>query len=132
MKMTNEEKQAFFSQYWWQKVAIIPSYTEGDSEIISEVLNVKEIKRLEIRSVEQLEDNELVEVAMSYWGTLYFGNDPIARVSIVSEMKAKNYILPIRDSKVVDYLRSIGVLVPFRHFTPEMLIAEGVVKLKGV
>ena len=31
---------------------------------------------------------------------------------------------------ITDHLRKIGVLVPFRHFTPEMLIAEGVVKLK--
>tara|TARA_R110000868_G_scaffold309986_2_gene571222 strand:+ start:4627 stop:4965 length:339 start_codon:yes stop_codon:yes gene_type:complete len=111
MKMTNEEKQAFFAQYWLQEVGMIKkslsnnfSKIEVDPHFFDFWIEFSET-HLELRSVEQLTDEELNHMDV-------FDDEAESQ-----RMQA-------------DYLRSIGVLVPFRHFTPEMLIAEGVVKIK--
>jgi hypothetical protein len=106
MKMTNEERECFFAQYWGQEVCKFnPSVSVLNWKVDANMIDNCEKLYLELRTVQMLSDEELKYMDI-------FDNE--------SEYQRMQ----------VDYLRQIGVLVGFRHFTPEMLIAEGVVKVK--
>ena len=122
--MTNEEKKAFYAQYWGQKVG-----NDGEfSPIVVSHLNIKHIDHLELRTIEQLERNELEILCDLVWGDNLNKNLGYnIYITDLLHIDSRGYFTRQR---VVDYLRSIGILVAFRQFTPEMLIAEGLVKIK--
>jgi len=126
MKMTNGERESFFALYWKQKVA-----KHGNQpEAVDVICPLYSIDYLELRTVEMLDRQELEHLCELIWDTKIDKN-------LGYEIYIKDLLHPgssgyFTRQKVTDYLRSIGVLVGFRHFTPEMLIAEGVVKLKQV
>jgi len=152
--MTNEEKQAFKALYWACKIG---RTNNEDNQLIFTVncSNLFCIDHIEIRTIEQLTDEELIElIKLQISSSHPYGNSfmfiKINRYeawqssisfSFIDDGELCNSELALLDGskdyellnrKQIDYLRSIGVLVGFRQFTPEMLIAEGVVKIKEV
>jgi len=133
MKMTNEEKQAFFGCYINQRVGC----TEYCKNQLVTGLNLSTLHYLELRTVEMLDRQELLKLAelRGFVNVSTVDYTPSYSGYWVSftGTKVKKFI-PFIDAyqPEIDYLRSIGVLLGFRHFTPEMLISEGVVKVKGV
>lgn len=135
MKMTNEEIGAFYSLYYGTKTGMC-----GDNiyRKVGVSCDIWDIDYLELRSVEQMTDDELVEVAKTTErflpSTPLIGQRVLGELGLITHFKDGTEIFFTAKYTVetIDYLRSIGILVPFRQFTPEMLIAEGVVKLKGV
>jgi len=132
--MTNEEKQAFFCLYYNQKVAKI--MVKFPASYFCKVVTVVlppfyNIDHLELRTIENLTDSELIKI-----GVITQTNEDIDHLKqgtiYVRRMKSNTNILESRlvNQQLIDYLRSIGILVAFRQFTPEILIAEGVVKIK--
>lgn len=88
------------------------------------------IDHLELRSVEMLERKEMEHLCDLIWERMIDKN--LGYEIYIKDLLHPNSRGYFTRQKITDYLRSIGVLVGFRHFTPEMLIADGVVKVKGV
>lgn len=126
MKMTNEERSAFFAQYWGQKVA----RHSNQSESVNVMCPLYSIDYLELRSVEQLERHELENICDLVWGEKL--DRKLGYDIYIKDLLHPNSRIYFTKQKVLDECRRLGVLIPFRHFTPEMLIAEGVVKVKVV
>lgn len=134
MKMTNEEHRAFICQYYgfkiWKDGSIVG---ESGKSLFSQD---SRLFYLELRSVEQLTDDELEGLSKTInapcSGSSIVGERVLAGLDLRTHFNCGTEISMLVRPTVesIDYLRSIGVLVGFRHFTPEMLIAEGVVKLK--
>ena len=123
--MTNEEKKAFFyanseSRFVWKKQMVyVELYMAIDQTNECAVV---------LRTIDSLTDIEAIEVAKLIWNDPHYHTSSYGRSQATLGLNSSvNF-----DQPITDYLRSIGVLVGFRHFTPEMLIAEGVVKIKEV
>jgi hypothetical protein len=116
--MTNEEKQAFYAQYWGQNVA---KYRQVKLNYLINDVNISVTGFLELRTIEMLTDDEI---------NVMQGRSVEHKIS--TDLRSFVINDSFRLTVNADYLRSIGVLVGFRNFTPEMLIAEGVVKIKDV
>ena len=123
--MTSEEKKAFYAQYWGRKVG---RTNNEDNPLIFTVncSNLFCIDHIELRTIENITDEEAVEVARLIWDDPHYHTPSYGRSQLtLASSSCVNF-----DQSITDYLRSIGILVGFRNFTPEMLIAEGVVKIK--
>jgi hypothetical protein len=124
--MTNEEKQSFFTQYYGTRTA----FSDGFIRTIGMTCDVSDIDHLELRTIDLLTNEELVELSKICWKENELHSSECGKC-IVDWIKHTNgVLLKGKTQPTYDYLRSIGVLVGFRNFTPEMLIAEGVVKIK--
>lgn len=130
MKMTKEERESFYCLYYGQKVAKYGNQTEA----VNVMCPLYSIDYIQLRSVEQLSGDELSVISglmdLAHLQPDITRNDMVKDILNrgISEGTRGNILMWLQ---IFDQLRSIGVLVGFRHFTPEMLIAEGVVKLKA-
>lgn len=124
--MTNEEKVCFYALYINQKVG----RSIFGNRIIHDRVNRAFIelfgeRYLELRTIDQLGYDELLVLGIKS----VKGVNPMSS-GWIDELSSKSYLDNLIQPQI-DYLRSIGVLVGFRNFTTEMLIAEGVVKIKS-
>jgi hypothetical protein len=125
--MTKEEKQAFYAQYWEQKVGKCSTQDHDHLFMVNDD-HMCCVDLIELRTIEQLDRNELEILCDLVWGDNLNKNLGYnIYITDLLHIDSRGYFTRQR---VVDYLRSIGILVAFRQFTPEILIAEGVVKIK--
>lgn len=105
MTQEQQDKQAFFAQYWGQNFATV---SVGLDLYDCQTVNTawfSEIEYLQLRSISQLTDEE--------------------KVYLESLPDTQDY-----PRKSADYLRSIGVAVPFRQYSVEEMIEKNWIKLK--
>lgn len=121
-----QDFERFAVQYWGQKVGIDslnPSYLIN---ISSKVTDGGWVKCLQLRSIDSLTDEELIYA--------------IQCEGYVSEFHILNLGVPVKDflldnintlhANTVDYLRSVGILVPFAQYSCEEIISMGWARIK--
>lgn len=125
--MTNEEIGAFYSLYYGTKTA---SCSENYNHRVGISCDIWDIDFLELRTIEQLTDEELIELSKICWNEKELHSSECGECIIDWIKHTNGVLIKGKTQPVYDYLRSIGVLVGFRQFTPEMLIKLGIVKIK--
>jgi len=123
--------ERFAVKYWGQNVRKTNLYfhsTEVDCE------SLKDIVYLQLRSIDSLTDEELITCSSidsltdeeliicskhHGWVKMLLTTENIIHLCKCNDLKIK----------VVDYLRSIGILVPADGYTVEQLISNGWVKI---
>ena len=116
----------FFSQYFNQEVALIPSYPYGNDLIKAKVYIIKEIQYLELKSLSKITDEEIIRVA-NYLDIQF--SSAYSDEFVISEYR-KAIKSPENLSAVVfDFLRSKGYALPFMEYSVEDLISFGWVQL---
>lgn len=124
--MNNQIKAQFFAQYTWQKV-FFPKSHKFDNPLMLALqdLDYRTIEfggYLLLRSVEQLTDEEKECIILLYRGQECFDYYLIQSDSY-RKHERDDTIYQIKEYKqfwfdhliVFDYLRSIGILIPFTH-----------------
>lgn len=109
------DKEAFIVQYWNQNILR------------------HDLRYIELRSVRQLTDKEYSLVA-KISGVAFFEQDSIKVGHFVMSEFMSGYAHPKTEPfeflKVFDYLRSIGILIPFRGYSVEEILRLGWAKIK--
>jgi len=135
--MTKIEKVQFFAQYWGQKVGCT-KYTDGMLIGKSNFGNIEWLKltRLEYitdedaiavlhilstQAKDKYTDSQLIEIKHSICELF---SDSLKIDEIVGDT------LIIKFFEAYDYLRSKSYLLPWRNYTVEQLIEEGIVKTR--
>ena len=117
--MTNQEIEAFAYQYYDIECVKVKDINRlyKPIPIYGMTGNTAKIEHIELRSIDSLTDEEL---------------DKVAECEAISSMDVKRLKsnLGCLYSDTSDYLRSIGVAVPFRDYSVEQMIEEGKLKLK--
>ena len=142
--MTNEEKQQLAAQYWGQEVYHDPNFPNRAFVINGNTLNcISENGYLELKSLKNISDEDAIEFMNNYCGIISH-----IEKSYIEEKSFENNILCIRLSNVMyphnfqkyisinelrgcyyDLFRSKGYALPFRQYSVEDLVKEGVIKL---
>lgn len=125
-ELTQDLKERFFAMYWGQKVMYwIPKF---DAVYVKPVLGQVESTYLLLRPISSLSDDEAVEVARIVKPHVEWIHDAKYGKSFVKDLNFTQCVFPIH-SHAADYLRSIGVALPFLGHSVEELIAAGWIKL---
>ena len=132
-----KEKAAFMAQYYGQNVCEYQDLINNKRTCHVNHFGSHRIKEsiLLLRSISQLTDEELIKVT-EMWGYKreYAGSDPWMCRQAIDILKI---FTSKRDSihgallvQLADYLRSIGILIPFRGMSVDELIEKGWAKIK--
>ena len=132
MKMpTEQDRQAFFAQYWGQEVAFANAYgiTIG-LDIIKVSSDLKYIQYLELRDISQLTDEEWHNIIVNIYGQYYYHYtvEEIERHKQRAKESGWYYIdgyFGLVHQKCIDYLREIGVITGFRSWNTEEIKGFG-------
>lgn len=137
-----KDKRAFFAQYWGQDVLIEPDFIPFD-EIIPIILMGVDLDTLSdcdfliLRSISQITDEEAIDIQK----ILRLEDTQAGFETDKEQIKnhLKNGIEGIflidfygYSFEVIDYLRSIGILIPFRGYSVEQIIEMGWAKVRKV
>ena len=126
--MTQIEKEAFFAQYWGQRVISYPDEIGGLRVVEGHHCNEKTY--LQLKPLESITDEdaiecigkELYEFNRDNENDGYFGFSASGMFLDMIEFY-KN------DRSSADFLRSKGYLLPFRQYSTEQLIESGIAKI---
>lgn len=126
-----KDRLAFYALYYGQKVAVIPSYPEGDTEILSTVSNINEIIRIELRYISHISPTEVGDI-FSFDGYNFIDRYELIKNGIVGWLVDNKVVLEWDhlNQKQSDYLRRNGYLLPYAGYTTQQLIDLGWVKLR--
>lgn len=134
-----EDKKAFFAQYWGQCVFLtMPSEPNHDVVILKsrwiDYLYDRALPCLLLKPLSQISDEDAIEVIKL--SSVYEDKDTDEFVKLIVKSGTFNkYLLEVRPMwftesiKVTDYLRSRGYALPFRSYTVEQMIELGWLKL---
>jgi len=116
-----EEFERFAVMYWGQKVGRI-------EEIVDRLINVNEhrihgIDYLQLRSIDSLTDEEAEYVAKDLNHT--HNNRMTNHEWVLDEIMHESL-----NGKSFDYLRKIGILVPWNGYSVKQIIEKGWAKIK--
>jgi hypothetical protein len=135
-------RMQFYSQYLFQYVVMLPtlvwtgnppepSHDEWGIQLFEPEVLRKVVDNefpLMLRAIEDITDEEAIEVAKMYRPESHWLHEAkYAKSFMVDFGASKNYFDAA--SRAADYLRSIGVALPFMGHTVEELIEAGWIKL---
>jgi hypothetical protein len=119
-------KERFFAQYYEQKVMSDKDFPNRLEEV-EPCLGGVESTILLLRSIDQLTDEEYKEVAKCM-----YQDDHWLEADLGRDLLDTDKVLSLKLSgKIIDYLRSIGIALPFMGYSVEELVKAGWVKLKA-
>lgn len=139
-EINNENKAKFFAQYWGQDILCSDMYGDGGT-IYSATMKDSSIKNewLELKPLSDIRDEDAIEVCNIVHNKAYvFTNVEIHHGKLFvrrllgfkfGNLTDNNY-KPDITSRVVDFLRSRGYLVPWMGLSCEELIEAGWAKYK--
>lgn len=128
MKMTQQEIEAFALQYHCISCVKMHGHNKllKPLDYFSEKIPfvITKIEYIELRSIDSLTDEE-----SSYLGDILQTLTPENFIDHIKNGHSylKNAAISI---EAFDYLRSIGIAVPFRGYSVEEMIKQGILKLK--
>lgn len=125
------DRDAFFAQYYGQEVVYLGEHlTEYDADYLT-ICGIASDQCIHLRSIDSLTNEERCFLVKLYDPEFYVPNmdqsDLIRESDGVIEHIKDDRDVPIN---VADYLRSIGVLIPFRDYSVEAILELGWAKLK--
>ena len=126
------DRAAFRAMYWGQKVACCQIFkgklTHG-LEIGNGFATPNALDGyLLLRTVEQMTEEEKTSI-LEIVGELRLNTSQVDML-INQYMTKQSNVHGARWIQISDYLRSIGILIPFRGYTVEQIIANGWAKIK--
>ncbi len=120
----------FAALYWGQNVAMIHPLVSEVSLFTVGILPIDKIHHLQLRSIESLTDEEFSRVSVllgnapNYDGYLVESGKNI--IIALSEVSLYEYAFSATEILIIyDYLRSIGILVPFDKYSIEQILSLG-------
>ncbi len=119
-----EEFEIFAAQYQGQRVAKLPLTGPYEGKLFSVGgFGSASVKYLELRDIVTLKDEEL--------NLLFFDlfNRPEQAVLAPLATALQYYKMDCFDRRQVDYLRSIGIALPFRQYSVIQMVELGWIKL---
>src|ERR1700743_1042748 len=119
---SNKVKAQFFALYWKQEVLKYEDsedYPFWDKHIYPvDVHNITcKGLQLNLRLIDKLTDEELIEVAILYYG--YTDRDEMRKDKTAINIFRTQILLYSGNSIVGDYLRSIGILLSFTYLSED-------------
>jgi len=128
--LTPDLREKFFAQYWKQRVFLVKDEYNDDYDIDGNFQDAHDCEKDRIyallRHLASLTDNEAIEVAKIVWPK---------HKNLHTHEEGRWYVLRERTTSprehihLIDYLRSIGIALPYFGHSVEELCAAGWVKL---
>lgn len=131
MNQQQQDKAAFFAQYYPQNVMRHESYTDGPLIAAISVGNTSHYLELKPLSCITDEDVKVVLGIVGYRGYDY--KETIEWLVILFSDPALDYMHGLSGNQIrllIDFLRSRGYLIPFRNYSVDQILEMGWVKLK--
>mgnify|MGYP003407557212 CR=1 FL=1 len=119
--MTTEEKEQYFAQYWGQNVM----FHSGAVRMNVDQNSIGYEKGfIELLSTENISDYDAIHVSNIM--------DSFTATHFLKALSSKEYYIKNihATAKAFDYLKEKGYALPFRQYSVQDLINEGVLKLK--
>ncbi len=138
--MTHQEREQYFAQYWGQKV-LNTILKEGDYELVNVEFyewDYKDGDHLLLTALKNISDEDAINVAKIFYpiayseGFLKAGKEWVRQIFYKNGVNDEfNYSFLMEDMfRTYQYLQSKGYALPFRQYSVQDLINEGVLKLK--
>lgn len=144
-ELTQELKERFFAQYWGQKVLELPYLVMREVDGFYLQVVAKHNKPIHLRTLLSITDEEAIEVAKimdversDFWtdqlkDCRVYAGDPVLKELDYDASFAKagrQYVIDGRLSLYAyDYLRSVGIAIPFAGHSVADLVSAGWIKL---
>lgn len=131
-ELTDELKERFFAQYWGQKVMELPYLVMREVDGFYLQVIARHNKPLHLRPLDQITDKEAIEVAKIGGVRYQLDSSMITHGRLLLSEYINSSRCNVRGCDwmfIVDYLRYIGVAIPFMGISVEDLVSAGWIKL---